>query len=237
MEVADSEAHFNAGSLRAEPASIRVLLVDDHFALADSLALAIELEPGMDCVGIAGTASQALELAAGCDPDVVLMDVRLPDGSGLEVAARIKQLRPGISVLMLTGHPDRLLMARAAEAGASGFLRKDARVTDILRTIRLAATGALSLDASALRALVNVTSGDGQRRPDSLLSHLTARESEVLALMVDGLGPKAIALRLGITVSTCRSYVKAILQKLGVHSQLEAVAVAAREGLAPGDVV
>lgn len=224
-------ASSGAASPKASPSPIRVLIVDDHFALADSLALAIDLEADMECVGIAGAVSQALELVVGCDPHVVLMDVRMPDGNGIEATGRIKAVRPDTSVLILTAHPDPLLMARAAEAGASGFLRKVARVSDILRGIRSAAAGERALDASALRTLVSVSAVDDRRPSDTRFSTLTARESEVLALMAAGLGPKSIATRLGITVSTCRGYVKGILQKLGAHSQLEAVAVATREGL------
>jgi DNA-binding NarL/FixJ family response regulator len=224
-------AEPDAAAALPSASPIRVLIVEDHFALADSLELAIGLQPDMECVGLAGTVSQALELVAGCSPDVVLMDVRLPDGNGIEATARIKAIRPGTSVLILTALPDPLLMARAAEARASGFLRKAARVSEILRSIRLAAAGGLTLDPSTLRALVNVSAGNGGPPSGGRFSNLTSRESEVLACMVAGLAPKAIAAQLGITVSTCRGYVKAILQKLGAHSQLEAVAVAAREGL------
>ena len=226
----DLRAGFGAGPYQAAPAPIRVLIVEDHYTLADSLTLALELQPDMECAGIAGTVSQALELVAGCEPDVVLMDVRLPDGSGIDATARIREIRPARAVLVLTAHPDPELAARAAEAGAAGFLRKVARVNEILRAIRLANAGELSLDATALRALVAVGSTNGDR-PKTGVANLTTRETEVLALMVAGVGPKAIAARLDITVSTCRSYVKAILQKLGVHSQLEAVAVATRDGL------
>jgi DNA-binding NarL/FixJ family response regulator len=231
MPSPDLPDRVDADTSTTTASPIRVLIVDDHFALADSLGLAVDLERDMECVAIAGTVSEALELVAGCDPDVVLMDVCMPDGNGVEATTRIKALRPGTSVLILTAHPDPLLMARAAEAGASGFLRKVARVSEIVRAIRLATIGELTLDAPALRALVREASLDRQKQSDPRLANLTSRESEVLTLMGAGLGPKAIAVRLGITVSTCRGYVKAILQKLGAHSQLEAVAVAAREGL------
>jgi DNA-binding NarL/FixJ family response regulator len=210
---------------------IRVVIVEDHFALADSLALAIDLQRDMECVGLAGSISQALELVAGSAPDVVLMDVRLPDGDGIEATARIKAVRAATAVLVLTAHPDPRLMARAADAGASGFLRKEARATEILRAIRHVRSGELTLDPSALHALVDVMSREIQAPAEGHGANLTGREREVLDLMAAGLGPKAIATRLGISVSTCRGYVKAILQKLGAHSQLEAVAVAAREGL------
>lgn len=233
-----ASSNLEPGALEAEesttePSPIRVLIVDDHYALADSLGLAIDLERDMECVGLAGTISQALELVVGRRPDVVLMDVRLPDGDGIEGTAGIKAVRQETSVLVLTAHPNPGLMARAAEAGASGFLRKEARVSEILRAIRLVMNGELSLDASAMRALINVVSKEPGKRAEARSPNLTAREREVLALMVAGLGPQAIATRLGIGVSTCRGHVKAILQKLGVHSQLEAVAVASRERLVP----
>lgn len=215
-------------------APIRVLIVEDHFALAESLGLAIDLERDMECVGLAPTIGQALELLAGSAPDVVLMDVRLPDGDGIQATAQIKAIRPMAAVLVLTAHSDPLLMTRAAEAGASGFLRKEARVSEILRAIRLATRGELTLEASALRALLEVVSREGHRPSEARSWGLTNREREVLALMGSGLAPKAIATRLGITVHTCRGHVKSILLKLGAHSQLEAVAVAARERLLPG---
>lgn len=212
---------------------IRVLIVDDHFSLAESLAMAIDFEADMECIGIAPTSRQALELVAERAPDAVLMDVRLPDSDGIEATARVKAIRPEAAVIVLTAHPDPAIMVRAGHAGASGFLRKESRVAEILRAIRLAKGGELALEPAMLRALLGEIGRGGRRHPEARWD-LTPREREVLTLLGEGLGPKAIARELGITVQTCRGYVKSVLGKLGAHSQLEAVVVATREGLLPG---
>lgn len=216
----------------AAAASIQVMIVEDHFALSESLGLAIDFETDMECVGLAPTIGEALELMARCAPDVVLMDVLLPDGDGIDATARLKAICPQAAVLVLTAHPDPALMVRAAEAGASGFLRKESRVAEVLRAIRLAAGGALALEVGSLRNLL-ATLREGPPPARARPLPLTAREQEVLTLMSAGLGPKAIATRLGMTVHTCRSHVKSILGKLGAHTQLEAVVVAARHQLLP----
>lgn len=219
-------------------------MVDDHLVVAETLRMAIDLEDGLDCVGIAGTVAVALELlgpvaardgsagdvdADDVGVDVVLMDVRLPGMDGIEGTRRVKARHPGVRVLILSAYTDLDVVERAASAGASGVLTKEGALADIVTAIRTANDGAVLIDMLALAPLV----GDGIGRPSTTAraSGLTRREHEVLALMGQGLNPKSIATRLGIGVETVRGHVKCILPKLGAHTQLEAVVTAVREGI------
>jgi DNA-binding NarL/FixJ family response regulator len=216
-----------------ETAPIRVLVVEDHAALAETLRMAIDLEPGLECVGLAPTVTRALELAVELAPEVVLMDVRLPDGGGVEATARLKGLRPETSVIVLTAMADPEYLLQAAEAGASGFLRKESRISEILRAVRRVRAGEPALPPEALRALVVEASREG---PPSVAPapHLTAPERAVLDLLGEGLGPEAIADRLEITLPAARDRVGRVAARLGARSELEAIVIAARARLLPG---
>lgn len=214
-------------------APIRLVIVDDHHAFAEALSLAVGLESDIECVGTAPSVEEALRLAKEFQPDVVLMDVRLPDRDGIEGTAAIKQLLPRTRVVVLTGHADVGLMARAAQAGAAGFLAKESKIVDILRAIRTAGEGGMLIEPATLprvlKAIPRPEPGGGTR-----YGQLTEREQEVLGLMGQGMDPQTIARQLSISLHTCRGHVKSILGKLGAHSQLEAVVVALRQGLLPG---
>ncbi|MFA5889844.1 MAG: response regulator transcription factor [Actinomycetota bacterium] len=209
----------------------RVLVVDDHKAVAESLAIAIGVQADLESVGIASTLEEAARLVDEKTPDVVLMDLRLPDGDGIEGTSRVKALRPSARVVILTAHGDPEWMARAASAGASGFLQKTSPVAQILDAIRAAGAGGMLVERSALAGMIEHIRGTGQGNSAGDVSRMTAREMEVLRLMGEGMDPSGIAKRLGIKLSTCRGYVQSILAKLEVHSQLEAVVVAVRRGL------
>jgi DNA-binding NarL/FixJ family response regulator len=214
------------------PEAATVLIVDDHLAFAESLSMAIGLQQDLEAVGAAATFAQALERIEETAPDVVIMDVRLPDADGIEGTRRIKELYPATRVLVLTAFADLDVMARAADAGACGFLPKESPVAEILRAIRTASDGGMLVDHSTLLAVLERVKGGVKEPPEhSPTVLLTGREREVLALMGTGRDPRAIAKDLGISIHTCRGHVKSILAKLGAHSQLEAVVVAARKGL------
>lgn len=207
--------------------AIRVLVVDDHTAFSEALAMAIDLQDDLEAVGSVSSVAAALDVVAERTPDVVLMDVNLPDTNGIDGTSRVKALRPETRVLVLTAHTSAEVMAQAAAAGASGFLPKETPVADILQAIRAASEGGMLVDHSTLLAVIERLRGSERRES---LPQMTPREREVLALMSEGLDARAIAKRLGITLNTCRGYVKNILAKLGVHSQLEAVVKVARSG-------
>ena len=211
----------------------RVLLVDDHRAFAEAVAMAIDSHPDLACVGTPTTIAEALATVESLAPDVVLLDIYLPDGDGIDAIASIRALHPGMRILVMTGHTDVDVMARAASAGASGFLPKENSIAAVLDAIRAARDGQMLVDGSTLAAILGRVGrspkGDSSRRGGS--THFTVRERDVLDLMGQGLDPHAIAARLAISLHTCRGYQKSILAKLEAHSQLEAVVVAARMGL------
>ena len=224
-----------AGAERPRPdgqVRTRVLVVDDHRAVAEPLGMAISMQADLECVGIASTAAEALRLAVECTPDVVLTDVVLPDMDGIDAARELRELHPAARVIVLTAHTDLGVMARAASMGACGFLPKESSVLEILNAVRTARNGGMVVDGSTLTAVIGRLKRD-EWAPSPAENPLTQREASVLAAMGQGLDPQAIAAHLGISVNTCRGYVKSILAKLGAHSQLEAVVVAARRGLLP----
>jgi DNA-binding NarL/FixJ family response regulator len=212
---------------------VKVLIVDDHASLSGALALAIDSHDGLRCVGCAPSLADGFAMAHELEPDVVLMDVFLPDGNGIDAIPSLLADRPGLRVLVLTGHTDVDLLSRAALHGASGFLPKESPVASIIGAIRAAGDGQMLVDGSTLASILGrlaQSSRQGTPRSDDT-PPLTQRESDVLALMGEGLDPHAIAKALGISVHTCRGYQKALMAKLGAHSQLEAVVIGNRKGL------
>jgi DNA-binding NarL/FixJ family response regulator len=218
---------------RGAPDRVKVLIVDDHASLSGALAIAIDGQAGLACVGCASSLGEAAALVAELAPDVVLMDVYLPDGNGIEAIPALAAIRPGMRILVLTGHTDVSLLSRAALHGASGFLPKESSVASILGAIRAAGEGQMLVDgttlASILGRLADTSRRSAQRADD--VPPLTQREADVLELMGQGMDPHAIASSLGISVHTCRGYQKGLMAKLGAHSQLEAVVIGTRKGL------
>jgi DNA-binding NarL/FixJ family response regulator len=218
---------------RALPGVTRVLIVDDHRAFSEALAAAIDRHPDLACVGTPTTIGECLGLVEQTAPDVVLLDIYLPDGDGIEAIPDIRDRCPLARFVVMTGYTDVDVMARAASAGASGFLPKESSIGAVLAAIRAVRDGQMLVDGSTLAAILGRVDrvAPGSRGPGKDPSRLTAREQDVLDLMGQGLDPHAIAGRLGISLHTCRGYQKSILAKLDAHSQLEAVVVAARRGL------
>lgn len=206
----------------------RVLLVDDHLTFAEALALAVDETPDLRCVGRAASLAQALEAADELDPDVIVVDLGLPDAGGAEAVRRLLDGHEERRVLVLTGHFEIELLSQALDAGVAGFLHKDSPVAVVLDAMRSLPRQCVVVRPSLLLSLVQPLSGTAPSRPSGTLSR---REYQVLTLLAAGHTPKAIATELGIAVSTCRGYVKNVLAIMGVHSQLEAVSRARRQGL------
>jgi DNA-binding NarL/FixJ family response regulator len=203
----------------------RVLIVDDQRSFAQSLEVVIDSQDDLRCVGIAATGLDAVDLVRREQPAVVLMDVGLPGIDGIEATKQVVQEYPEIVVIILTGIPDATVLARAAAAGAQAFLLKDSSVEEILGAIRASHRhGQIDVGSDALRRFVD---DEGT----ASIEELTQRELEVLGLLAEGRQPKEIARALGISLHTCRGYVKNVLAKLGAHSALEAVVLAHRRGL------
>lgn len=212
-----------------------MLVVEDQRALAEALDIAIDSQPDLDCLGAAGSVEEAVRLVEAEQPDVVLMDIHLPDIDGIEGTRRIKASRPETRVVILTGDATPAFLAAAAVAGAAGFLAKDSALADVLAAIRAPIGGKMLVESATLAALFDHLGTDAPPAAtcEANLAGLTRRELEVLALMGEALDPKGIAQRLIISEHTARGHVKNVLAKLGVHSQLEAVVQATRIGLLP----
>jgi len=200
--------------------------VDDHRTFADLFALALTGMSDLECVGTAHDAAGALALAEQLEPDVVVMDVRLGSEDGIEVTERLARAHPGIRIVVLTAHADRALMNRAAKAGACCLLPKDGSLPDMLAALRAARPGGFTVDPALLRTLVSE-----QTELKAPVPTLTSREAQVIQLLARGNDVQSVARELGISVHTCRGYVKSLLSKLDAHSQLEAVTLALRLGL------
>lgn len=221
---ADTSPTRQSASRRNVPTmvdSLRVLVIDDHRSYAEALCLALSLEAGIDAIGhvpdvVSGVAHV---LADRCD--VVVIDWQLPEIDGIEGIRRILVADPRVKLVMITGHMNRGLQRLAGLAGATAVLPKESSLAEILACVRAAAAGEPMIDVF-----------DGQHDDEPSVS-LTPREAEVLYLLAKGRDTPAIAASLFLSIHTVRGYVKEVLRKLGAHSQLEAVAVARRDGFLP----
>ncbi len=216
------------------PAQVSVVVVEDHALVADGLLALLAEEASVRVVASASTAAEALALVEEARPQVVLMDVRLPDADGIDVAVRIKTNWPDVEIVVLTGLMDDTTLSRAVEAGCSGFLTKNQRIEDVVDAIVLAARGETTIAAGDLaRVLSRMTRHPRPRvgvRP-----RLSDREAEVLGLLAAGMSTEGMAERLSLSPHTVRNHVRNILTKLGAHSKLEALSVAVRSGLVSMD--
>lgn len=207
---------------------IRLLVVEDSPSLGEALMFAFGFEDGIEPVGVAPSIRHALEMAAAERPDVVLMDVRLPDGNGIEAASRVVELWPGTAVILMTAHADNLIALDAADAGAAGFVLKDVRIAKIVASVRRVVTEALAVDPAVLDAIL-AHAGTGA----STAIELAGPASELLSLLAEGLDRQAIAARLGIGERDVTKLAAAVRDQIGARSNLEAVVKAVRCGL-PG---
>lgn len=203
---------------------IRVLVVDDHKVVRKGLHTFIAVNDDIELIGEAGNGEEAIEQVAALDPDVVLMDLKMPVMDGPTAIGRIRVDHPDVQVVALTSFDDESTAQRALEAGAIGFLFKDAEEDELISAIRLAAKGRGVVAPEAVRALIDRASDDYQL-------HLTDREREILSMLARGLTNPQIAERLMISVSTVNFHVHNILDKLGAKTRTEAVTIAVREGL------
>ncbi len=225
MTVQHSPAR-GSGLDEAGPGTVRVLVVDDHMVFAELLSMALDGEADLTCVGHAQTVSEALRLADLLQPDLVTMDLHLPDGDGIAATVALLERQPDLRVIVLTAHADPGLVSRTADAGAVALLPKDGSVADILSAVRTARMGSLIVPPGLVPRML--PHGAVPQQPGA---RLTPREREVLELLARGQDPRAISRQMGITLNTSRGHVKSLLAKLQVHSQLEAVVVASQAGL------
>lgn len=214
--------------MTAQSRRTRVLLVDDHQLLTDSLARLLATEVDIEVVGIAGSVAEAKQLARQ-RMDVVLMDYRLPDGTGAEATRAIKARWPSARVVMLTAVQDDETVLESIQAGADGYLTKDRAVEEVVAAVRAARAGETLLPRSVIIGIAQRVADAQERHSERpAIEPLTPRELEVLRALAGGLAMPDICDHLVISRNTLRTHVQNIMNKLHVHSKLEAVTVALR---------
>jgi len=213
--------------------SIRVLIVDDHALFRRGLEATLQLEPDITVLGEAADGTEALAKAAELLPDIVLMDVRMPRRSGIEACSAIKQLVPSARIVMLTVSDDEADLYEAIKAGASGYLLKEMPPDDLAGAIRSVYGGQSLINPSLASKLLTefATMSRREASPSVPPPKLTAREMEVLRAVARGLNNREIARELFISENTVKNHIRNILEKLQLHSRMEAVVYAVREKL------
>ncbi len=207
---------------------IRVLIVDDHAMVRRGLATFLKVFDDLELAGEAESGQAAIELCARLQPDVVLMDMVMPDMDGAAATRLIRKQSKSIQVIVLTSFKEEILVQSALQAGAIGYLLKDVSAEDLAQAIRAAHAGRATLSPDVAEVIVHAA---GQPPKPGL--DLTEREREVLALMIEGLNNTQIAGKLNVSPSTIKTHVSNILSKLGVASRTEAVTLALRNHIAP----
>ena len=213
---------------KTSPSRIRVLVVDDHPMVRRGLATFLKVFDDLEMAGEAANGLEAVQLCAKLQPDVVLMDMVMPDMDGAAATQLIRKQSESIRVIALTSFKEEIIVQSALQAGAIGFLLKNVSAEELARAIREAHAGRATLSPEAAQVLVNAAS-----QPPAPGLDLTERERAVLALMVEGLNNTQIAARLTVSPSTVKSHVSNILSKLGVTSRTEAVTLALRHHIIP----
>ena len=212
--------------------TIRLMLVDDHEVVRSGIRMLLEDEADVEIVGEFGSAREALDALTKLRPDVVLLDIGLPDMSGIDAAKEVKRLRPETAIVALTIHEDEEYFFRMLEAGASGYVPKRAAPEELLTAIRVAAQGEVYLYPSMAKLLVSdYLQQDETSRDEQALNGLTAREQEVLAHLADGARNIDIAETLGISPKTVARHRENIMRKLNLHSRTDLVKYAIRKGI------
>jgi two-component system, NarL family, response regulator DevR len=216
------------------PSVLRLLIVDDHEVVRGGLVALLERRAAFSVVAQVGTAAEAIEAARTYQPDLVVMDIRLPDGSGIEATREIRAENPAIRVLMLTSYPDEEAVFAAIVAGASGYLLKQIRGRDLIAALEAVGRGESLLDPAVtekvlerIRRIATGTFSDG-------LAQLTQNEQKILVLVAEGQTNKEIAAQVFLSDKTVKNYVSSILAKLNLQRRAQAAAYMARHRL-PGD--
>jgi DNA-binding NarL/FixJ family response regulator len=210
--------------------TIRLMLADDHRMLREGLSRSMR-EQGFDVVGEASDGAEAVAMAARVRPDVILMDVTMPEMDGVEACRAVRQELPGTQVVMLTMHADQEVLASAIRAGASGYLVKDCSTEEIASAVRMAASGETALSPQLAASMLNeVRKWDRPSAADEERV-VTKREEEVLQLIADGCSTPEVAEKLYISQKTVKNHLASIYQKLDARDRTQAVLAAVRMGI------
>jgi DNA-binding NarL/FixJ family response regulator len=211
-------------------ATVRVLMVDDHPVVLAGLKALVGAEPGLTVVGEARDGRTALRMAIQLAPEVVVMDISLPEMNGVELAAALRQQRPDCRILVLTVHEERAYLRQLLELGVSGYLLKRSAADELPRAIHAVAAGGTYLDpAIAGKVVAGLPRGTAVPR-SSDAAELSEREADVLRLIASGHSNKAISGRLNISIKTVETYKARAMEKLGFHSRVDVVRYAAGQG-------
>lgn len=226
-------SHSSSSSPAKTPANIQLLLVDDHAMVRSGLRMLLENEAGLAIAGEASSGAEALTLAARLQPDIILMDLTLPDLSGIEVTRRLLQNNPKAKIIALTIHEDEQFFFEMLQAGASGYVPKRAAPEDLISAIHLVHRGEVYIYPLLAKLLVKdflsraVEDGDSKEAMDDL----TPREREILVAIAEGDAAGRIAEKLSISEHTVARHRENIMRKLGLHNRSELVKYAIRKGL------
>lgn len=210
---------------------VKLLLVDDHKLFREGLRRILELEPDLEVVGEANTGRKALEVLAVCKPDVVLMDINMPECNGVEATRLIKELYPQTAVLVLSIHDDREYLLETLKAGASGYLLKDVEPDRLIEAIRDVAQGGSIVHPGLTSKLIVELNRLANQPLTAIAGPLTEREGEILALIARGLSNAAIGKSVYISEKTVKNHVTNILRKLDVTDRTQAVIEGVKRGL------
>lgn len=211
---------------------IRVLLAEDHALMREGTRELVQHEPGIEIVGEAGDGEEAVQLASELQPDVVIMDIRMPKLNGIAATKQIKELYPDIAVLILTAYDDDQYVFGLIEAGAAGYLLKDVSSQELVSAIRTVCAGGSVLHPAITRKVLErlIAISSGKLDVERIAKPLGEREMAVLRLAAKGMSNKDIAEELSLSVPTVYNYLRNIFNKLGVSSRPEAVQYAVKEG-------
>jgi DNA-binding NarL/FixJ family response regulator len=213
---------------------LKVLIVDDHALFRRGLQMVLRQEADIDVIGEAADGNEAVEMAQESMPDVILMDVRMPHRTGIEATHQIKDLLPHVKILMLTISDEEADLYEAIKAGASGYLLKEIPIDEVSEAIRSVSAGQSRLSPSMAAKLLTEFAAMSKRAAETRqlpAPRLTEREMEVLRLVAQGLNNRDIAGKLFISENTVKNHIRNILEKLHLHSRMEAVVYAVREKL------
>ncbi len=212
---------------------ITVSMIEDHQILVDSLSLMLRYEEDIDFLGSASSIAEGLTLVKETTPDVLLLDVGLPDGNGLDLIPEVNTNSPDTSIVVLTSLSDEATLMRVIDSGISGFVSKNSELSELMETIRKAADGEIVMPTSLLVGLLMRLPRDkaAAYQDENGWERLTLREQEVLELLATGKSGTEIAEELHIAPLTVRTHIRNLMSKLGVHSRLEAVTFGMKKGL------
>lgn len=209
---------------------IHLLIVDDHEMVREGLKAILVADPDFAIVGEAANAEQALELIGSLQPDIALVDIRLPGTNGIELCRMANERYPETAVIILTTFTDESLVAQCIQAGARGFIVKDIERFDLKRSIRAVARGEAAIDTKVTASVLAQLRRSPPAEPTSVPDQLSAQQLVILRLVAQGLPSREIATQLYLSENTVKGYVQEILHRLGVKNRTEAVMVAVKQG-------